>query len=441
MNGVNAAYPSIEVLSDQLPAAGTLRPLHTENLDFVGYRRPVVHAYPATMPMPLANALVARYSGPGDVVFDPFLGSGTTLFSAVSAGRIGIGCDTNPLACLIAEVTLQAACSPLPLDTYLLALERVGGLMARSRRGLLPPVHYRPLISRWFERESIRKLGLIARAISRAEVPPAQRAFLMLAFSRTVRRSSLARTSEIKLWKRPAGFKLLDPFVVFSTEARRLLSVLQTLNSVAQGKEFGPSKVLVMDAYNAATAVRPVDLILTSPPYGDSWTTVAYGNFTLLSKVWLGAIDGSFLIEDPVLVDEFAPGGHRRQRPAGTQLSLFSASPYLARTLEQIRERDPQRSGVVLSFYHDMYLILEKLVGNLGPSGRFVIVTGPRMICGIPLSTSHVMAELLASLGLSLEDHTIRTISGKRMPTSTMQGNGMRLATINSEAVDVFRRA
>ena len=31
-----------------------------------------------------------------------------------------------------------------------------------------------------------------------------------------------------------------------------------------------------------------VDLIVTSPPYGDSKTTVAYGQFSRLSSQWLG---------------------------------------------------------------------------------------------------------------------------------------------------------
>ncbi|MFZ2322847.1 MAG: hypothetical protein WAV89_04020, partial [Ignavibacteriaceae bacterium] len=30
------------------------------------------------------------------------------------------------------------------------------------------------------------------------------------------------------------------------------------------------------------------DVVLTSPPYGDSKTTVAYGQFSILSNEWLG---------------------------------------------------------------------------------------------------------------------------------------------------------
>ena len=37
------------------------------------------------------------------VVFDPFCGSGTTLVAAQFLGFEAIGCDANPLMCLVSE--------------------------------------------------------------------------------------------------------------------------------------------------------------------------------------------------------------------------------------------------------------------------------------------------------------------------------------------------
>jgi len=44
------------------------------------------------------------------------------------------------------------------------------------------------------------------------------------------------------------------------------------------------------------------DLIITSPPYGDSRTTVAYGQYSRLSSQWLE-------LEEPNLVDKRLMGG------------------------------------------------------------------------------------------------------------------------------------
>ena len=58
-------------------------------------------SYLAMFPAALAHAFIARYSRPGDVVFDPFSGRGTTPLQACAEGRVGVGNDLNPLAYLL----------------------------------------------------------------------------------------------------------------------------------------------------------------------------------------------------------------------------------------------------------------------------------------------------------------------------------------------------
>src|SRR5436305_10362380 len=47
-------------------------------------------------PPDLARALVDRYSRPGDLIVDPFIGTGTMLVEAVHAGRDGWGMAIAP---------------------------------------------------------------------------------------------------------------------------------------------------------------------------------------------------------------------------------------------------------------------------------------------------------------------------------------------------------
>ena len=50
-------------------------------------------AHPAQMPLQLATRIVAACSRPGDVVLDPFCGSGTTLLAAAQLGRDSVGVE------------------------------------------------------------------------------------------------------------------------------------------------------------------------------------------------------------------------------------------------------------------------------------------------------------------------------------------------------------
>lgn len=52
--------------------------------------------HPAPMPMALARDHVLSWSVAGDLVFDPFLGSGTTAVAAVMEGRRAIGVEIDP---------------------------------------------------------------------------------------------------------------------------------------------------------------------------------------------------------------------------------------------------------------------------------------------------------------------------------------------------------
>ena len=55
-----------------------------------------VTEHPAPFPLALAKDHVASWSNPGDVVLDPFAGSGTTLKAAKELGRRFVGIEINP---------------------------------------------------------------------------------------------------------------------------------------------------------------------------------------------------------------------------------------------------------------------------------------------------------------------------------------------------------
>lgn len=51
--------------------------------------------HPAPFPVELPRRLIDLYTYKGDIVLDPFAGSGTTLVAAARTGRIGVGYDTD----------------------------------------------------------------------------------------------------------------------------------------------------------------------------------------------------------------------------------------------------------------------------------------------------------------------------------------------------------
>lgn len=63
--------------------------------------------HPAPFPLELAYRLVRMFSFSGDIVIDPFCGTGTTMVAAMKAGRNSIGIEIDAEYCKLAEARLR----------------------------------------------------------------------------------------------------------------------------------------------------------------------------------------------------------------------------------------------------------------------------------------------------------------------------------------------
>jgi hypothetical protein len=63
-----------------------------------------LHPYLGKFIPQLVEVFLRRYFKPGDCVYDPFVGSGTTLVEANPFGAAGVGCDISAFNCLLTRV-------------------------------------------------------------------------------------------------------------------------------------------------------------------------------------------------------------------------------------------------------------------------------------------------------------------------------------------------
>ncbi len=86
--------------------------------------------YYAMFPTWFSDAIVERYSSPGDFVLDPFAGRGTAIVSAGSLGRVGLGIEINPVGWVYGRTKL----GPAGLDQVAARIEQIGLAGWRFRR-------------------------------------------------------------------------------------------------------------------------------------------------------------------------------------------------------------------------------------------------------------------------------------------------------------------
>jgi modification methylase len=99
--------------------------------------------HPAPFPLELATRLVRMFSFTGDIVLDPFCGSGTVMVAALRNGRHSIGVEIDPEYCRMAAAFLKAEGSALFSKTELV-FEKAGAArdcLAREDQALynVPP--------------------------------------------------------------------------------------------------------------------------------------------------------------------------------------------------------------------------------------------------------------------------------------------------------------
>lgn len=179
------------------------------------------------------------------------------------------------------------------------------------------------------------------------------------------------------------------------------------------------------------------DLIVTSPPYGDSRTTVAYGEYSRLSLQWIN-LDS--LTEKEIMgVDKTLMGGKKYRN--GFEFNLKSET--LRTALDKIKYVDLERAGDVYSFYLDLDAAIKSSAQKTKIGGYHFWVVGNRTVKNILLQTDVIISELAEQYGLETVYIIDRNIPNKVMPSlnSPTNKSGKTVTTMTMEHIVVLRKS
>lgn len=278
-----------------------------------------IHPYPAKAVPDMVRDLLSKIKDLYGVknVLDPFVGSGTVALESKLLGLDFYGSDLNPLAVLLARTkSLTIEGTPYVKEQ----LENfASSINEKSMKEVLFGIANFKNIDYWFKEKNIEQLSYIKHCIGKflREAPLNYREvfslIILTAFSATIRESSLTRNEEFKLYRlSPADIENfnVNTIGVFSRRIKELLEMVQDVNAAFNSN--AKSEIYLSNAKNINyLGHTKVDLILTSPPYGDSQSTVAYGQFSRLSLQWMSDLMKNYLGIDTLYenCDEYLLGG------------------------------------------------------------------------------------------------------------------------------------
>lgn len=376
-----------------------------------------IHPYPAMFHFLVVREIIKNFSNEGENVLDPFMGSGVVAGECLINGRNFVGYDINPLAVLISKVRT----TPIPFNSLLETLECVLQTFKEQKPEAVefPNIHY------WFDEDVIKNLSKLRQSIFNIENSEI-RDFFKVAFSETVRRVSKSRYEEFKLIRKKDN-DTPDVVKTFKEVSLKNIGLLTDFYN-----KFTPHEVsLKFEERNIIDGIpledNSIDLVITSPPYGDSRTTVAYGQFSRLSLRWLGLEEN---------VDRTSLGA----KPKNINLGL--PSDLLYKNIEKIANEDEKRAKEVFSFYVDLYTSIQIIARKVKEKGFVCFVVGNRRVKGLELPTDKISADFFESQGFEHQKTIIRAISNKRMPVENSPSNikGEKDFTMRYEYIVILKK-
>lgn len=406
------------------------------------------HNYPAMMIPQIARRLVHEYRQKSTFnLLDPYCGSGTSLVESVLQNINATGFDINPLAVFLSgsKTTLfsveliknELSKLTKSFDEYKSSYNNQHHLFNQNGHDHTNGQSNFPLlkfknIDFWYKPDKISELSFIKNLITEIIDPDVQLFFLTV-FSETSREVSLTRNSEFKLFRiKSEKIEDYNPDT-FGIFLQKVLRNLAGLNNFVESSDnnYSANVLQFNSSLNSPEEVvdRKYDLVVTSPPYGDSRTTVAYGQFSRLSSQWLG-------FSDAEKVDKSLMGGKIHLNLNGFELSSCKSE------FQQIKDIDQSRYSEVISFTYDYYNSIKNINSIINKGAYICYVLGNRTVKGIQIPLDKITVECFEMFGYKHINTIIRKIPNKRMPSKNSPSNekGVIGNTMTNEFIVIMKK-
>ncbi len=233
-----------------------------------------IFRYFGKFPPPIARYLIKRYTKPGDLVYDPMCGSGTTAVESVLLNRKVICTDINPLAISISK----AKVTRIDKHSYETYLRGIVDCVNSNNSGEKPSLIGLKDPSHWFLSETAISLECIRKAIGNLNVDKNIKNVFEVIFLSIVRRVSRATTQQGRLF---LDVQTAEPDALpfFIKKAENLKEVFE---DAPQSKNVSIEIDSILNPKNNNNS--DVNLAICHPPYFNNYK---YSGVNSLELSWM----------------------------------------------------------------------------------------------------------------------------------------------------------
>nr|BAV59390.1 type II modification methylase [Candidatus Endomicrobium trichonymphae] len=380
-----------------------------EKYDFLGQsyatQYPNIHKYPATMIPQIGIELLKEINIDNGKLLDPYCGSGSSFTAGLENSFSEMdGFDINPLAVLISRTKF----SKIDIDKVEIIKQNLRGdiydfLKREDNINNIEITQY-DNIDYWFSKPVLQNLSILKYFINKIDKDIQQ--IFLVPFSETIRECSYTKNNEFKLYRiKPEEVLRFNPDV-FSVFFNKLNKVIEIYKKYYLPKV---NNLKINIHYSEfANVKKKYDVVLTSPPYGDSFTTVAYGQFSMFSNQWFG-------FENARQIDNMLMGGRNVKQ-------IYNNS-IITDYIKEISIKSAKRALEVSSFYFDLGKSIKNVAKSVKKKGIVFYIVGNRRVQDVQLPTDQFIAEQFEQNGFNHLFTYERLLSNKSMPLKNSPSN------------------
>ena len=377
------------------------------------------HRYPAKFIPQLVEKLIGEYVTDAHAhINDPFMGSGTTIVTAISKGFQASGTDINKISHLVTKVKSKPI-EPIYLEgkvkqflSKLSCLDQPPVLPFDDWTEIEPTISEKHIekIDYWFPTKHRNELGAILTVISNEE-DETVRDFFRVAFSNILKNCSIWSKSSTK----PTRDLKKEPTNPYSAIRKHLMKMQRGNEQFYRVVSVHEScdeylNIRVGDAKEQPVSDNSVDLIVSSSPYVTSYE---YADLHQLSTIWLDLAD-----DLKEYRKEFIGTSHKQHEDK--QLKSQIATKIVCEMLS----KSPKKAKEISAFFIDMEKVFDESFRILKRGGRCCYVIGNTRLKGVDILNAEVFAESLQYAGFKLDRIIKREIPLKILPQKRDEKTG-----------------
>jgi len=386
--------------------------------------------YPAGFSYKAVENSVERFNiARGNMIYDPFMGSGTTNLVAKTLGINSIGVEAHPFVYRIARAKLNWDIDEKVIRKFTHLVDSQLAIKSKALQQKKLADEFPELVMKCYEEKTLYDLWALRELFNENLDNDENKEFFFVVITAMLRSVSIAATGwpYIAPNKRKITSVDKDVLTEFLILTNQMLGDVQVIKVWSNGRYAGSTHFLINgDSRNTRKFIgdQSVDHVFTSPPYLNNFD---YADRTRLELYFWGEAKSWGEISDKIRTQLITSATTQINRSDSRYEILHDfkrecplVTEFIEETVNQLMRIRKTKGGkksydlMVAGYFNDMYQIVKDVFRVLRPGSKALFVLGDSAPYGIHIPTDKLIGDIGISVGFdSYEIEILRTRGDK----------------------------